>query len=207
VTTPNIYGPLVAADEVEEAVQTHFQAWMVAYLAEFERRRGLAPRTLPEPLTWKLTNEPLDRWPGEPVPAIIITSPGFAAEPVVDGDGNYTCVFGIVAGAIVLDNTSQRAARKLAKLYGACLMATLVHHPEVADNMAVLRIVDAQDADLPSDFLPIGAAAEVSFEIVVEGVLQAGAGPTEPPDDPYHDPGNWPTVATTDLTLTAEAIT
>lgn len=202
----SLYGPMVTGAHVEAAAIETMQLWMPGYLAEAERQAGLDARSLATPRAWKTTNEDIDHWPELQLPAVVIVSPGIVERPTKDGAGRYTAVFGLAIG-VVVNARDQAAANLNAKLYGACVVAMLLHHPSLGGFASALDWVDLSYDDVPADYLSVGAYAAAGFEVTVPDVLHAYSGPTEPPDDPYEDPGDRPTVATTDLTLTAEALT
>lgn len=202
----SVYGTILSGAQVEQAAIDHLQAWMPAYIAELERQHGRAPRSMTLPRAWKRSNEDFDVWPEAQLPAVILISPGFAGAPTKEGDGTYTATYGLAIG-VLLNADKQQTANDNVKLYAAAISAAMVQHPSLGGVATGLLWTDLGYADVPTNYLKIGAAARLSFEVQVRGILNASKGPSAPPVDPYQDAGNRPTVLTTDLTLNAEAIT
>lgn len=135
---PNsVYGPLVAASDVEEAIQDVLQQWIESYLFEIERQHGMPLGELPVPRSW-ITSAATEKFPEDQTPVVVITSPGTTTdEPAADGRGLYRARWRIdVATQAVAGGN--RVALRLARLYTAAMRAIAVQH----QNSGLARRVD-----------------------------------------------------------------
>lgn len=201
----SIFGPIITGAQLEQAAMDTLQLWMPDYVAALERETGREPRSVPLPKAWVRRNDAVARWPENRVPAIALVSPGLSTDPVKDGEGNYSCAFELAVGAIV-NARDQQSANDLAKLYAAAIRTLLLQRGDLGGFANGTVWTKEGYTDTPADYLKIGAIATVTFDVIVEGVAVDHGGPLAPSDDPYLDPGDWPTVATTALTLTPEAL-
>jgi hypothetical protein len=114
VSTPDPFGNAVDADTIEDALRAGIQAWLPAWLAHEERRRGWAHGTLPVPRSWPTISEfrsdvTMQR------PSVVIVSGGTTAAPeVLPGALRRTWRF---EAAIIIAGRDETQARQLAAPY------------------------------------------------------------------------------------------
>jgi hypothetical protein len=123
-----VYGPLIAATDIEDAIQAVLQEWIGGYLFELERQHGLEVGALPEPRSW-ITSAQIEKFPEDQTPCVVITSPGTLDEPAADGRGLYRARWRIdIATQAVAGGN--RIALRLARLYTAAMRAVAVQHQD-----------------------------------------------------------------------------
>jgi len=134
---PNsVYGPIVAATDVEDAVRDILQKWIAGYLFETERQHGMPVGELPVPRSW-ITSAAIEKFPEDQVPCVVITSPSTLDQPAADGNGLYRARWRIdVATQAVAGGN--RIAPRLARLYTAAMGLCAVQH----QNSGLARRVD-----------------------------------------------------------------
>jgi hypothetical protein len=196
----DLFGPIVTGHDVEEAVRDHLKEWSVTYLAEMERLTGRDPETLPKVRSWTIEpDEPATKWPEDQFPAVVVVSPGLVEQPYVEGDGTVYATWTIGLAALTSARTEQ-ATRELAKVYAAHLRAIMLQRPSIGGFASDTHWLDEDYNILPTDTRRSLAAGYLVFNVTAAQVLNVYGGPTEPPDEPYEDPADWPTVDTTEVT-------
>jgi hypothetical protein len=114
VSTPDPYGDAVDADTIEDALRAGVQAWLPAWLAHEERRRGWAHGTLPVPRSWPTISEfrldvSMQR------PSVVIVSGGTIGAPDrLPAALRRTWRFEV---AVVVNGRDETQARQLAAPY------------------------------------------------------------------------------------------
>jgi hypothetical protein len=208
VSASPVFGPMISGADVETAMVSTLQAWLPTYLAELERRTGRAPGDLPMPRSWRRTNR-FYRYPADQLPAAIVVSPGTADKPEKLGDGTVNVWWRI--GIVILCSASTpEATNELAKLYAAALRTIIFQEPSLAGDPAdphpfanSVRFVGETTDDVPAEYLEIGATAQVEFDVLVTGIVDATLGPLEPTIGP---PPDWSTVETQHVEIEVEDI-
>lgn len=200
----SVFGPLVDGSQVEVWTRDVLRTWMATYLGELERRTGRAAGSLPLPRSYVTVND-FTRWPEDQLPAVIIVSPGLAAEPTRRGSGDYHASWVIDVGVIVSAAT-HAATRDLAKLYALAVRAALLQHRSLGGNATNVDWLDESYDDLPPEPERTLAAGLGRFHVAVDGVVNTDAGTArpDPPPDPAVAPADWPTVRADGVTVTVE---
>lgn len=202
--TPTVFGQIIDADQVEQALRTTLQTWIVPYLAEAERQLEFTPRTLPAPRSWPLVSE-FDIRPHEQLPAIIIASPGTANEPEHDR-GIYRATWRLEI-AVAIADTTETAARRLASIYIAAIRAIVLQRLARDHELVDTAIWTGPD-DHAVGVTDTGGQRAIygtTFHIVVRSVVNARKGPAAPPDDPYEPPQGAQTFLTSEIVVLDEA--
>jgi len=88
----SLYGRLISAVDVEQALAARIALRMNDYLAETERQHGIAVGTIQRPRAMVVT----ERFPEDQLPAVIVESPGTADLPLPDGQGRYMARWEVV---------------------------------------------------------------------------------------------------------------
>lgn len=195
----NLFGPIVDGGQVEAAAKATLGEWMPAYLAEMERQTGRAPESLPMVRGWETAPE-FDKWPETQLPCGIIICPGTADEPTEDGQQMHRAKWDLHVALVVSANTEANTLA-LSKVYAAAARATLRHHGTLGGFALRTKWVGEGYTDLPLDKRRSMASGEAVFVVEVDDVLDGNGGPSEPPADPYEDPGDWPDAETAEATV------
>lgn len=185
----DVYGPLVTIEDVRAAFTTHLRTWTPAYIAEVARRAG----TTMGPFRGYAT-ETGDEFP------ICITACAAAEDPAKGGDGIVAATFAVGAAAVVSAATRDEATI-LAGRYGAAIRACVIQHPDLS-GFAEWAEWDGEAIDeVAYDTGRAIVACTVKFRVGVDSVVDVNAGPATPPANPAVDPGDWPSVTTTPITI------
>lgn len=214
----SLFGRLVGAHHVEDAVVNVLTYWYPTYLHEAERVSGLVPGTLQLPRSIRVSSEQATM-PEDHTPALIVRSPGVTDIPGVNGARQYQARWVIEVGVLVsaigtMDNGTPRALR-LARIHALALRACVVQQPDTPDvipggrNVLFRRDwVDETYDTLPSVDDRTICLATVRVDIEVPDVLTSDAGPIEPiapPDPPDVTPPvpspEWPVAVIHDIEL------
>ena len=187
----SLYGRLIAASDVEEALKLHVDHWIDGYLNEVERQHGLDVGWIARPRAFVVHGEE-DRYPEDQLPAITVESPSTADLPMADGQGRYTVRWQVNLGIHVAASSE---AVRLSKLYALALRALAVQQPPplymrvdwTAERYPPLALIGDRSI----------ARAQVQLEAQVPDVTDRHEGPIDlDPGGP--DPPEWPIVITHD---------
>ena len=78
--------------QLEEAIIAHISAWMPVYLREIEIQRGWPnDKRLPNARSYTVFSR-LDHFDEQQLPAVVVSSPGLAGAPKMEGTGAYTAI-------------------------------------------------------------------------------------------------------------------
>lgn len=191
-TTSPVFGRIVLGSDAETALVDTLQAWLPTYLAELERRTDRPAGAVPMVRSWRRSNR-FYRFPQDQLPAAIVISPGTTGPPERRGDGTIDAWFRLGIAIVCAANTPE-ATNELAKLYAAAVRTAVLQQPSLAGDPAdphpfaarVIFVGETTD-DVPAEYLEIGCTAQVEFDVLVEGIADATAGPAaatvEPPAD------------------------
>jgi hypothetical protein len=189
----SLYGRLIAASDVEEALKAHVDRYVGDYLNEVERQHARPVGTIARPRAFVVSGEE-DRFPEDQLPAITVESPGTADLPMADGQGRYVVRWELNVGIHV----AATRPLELAKLYGLALRALTVQQPPGL----YMRVDWVAERYPPADRLGDRsiARAQVRLECQVPDVTNRHAGPPDIAEWPA-DPGTpespeWPVALT-----------
>jgi hypothetical protein len=196
-----IFGRIISGADVEDWCEQLIRTWISTYLAEKERQDGLEAGALPRPRGWVIAGGPVNKWPEDQLPTILLASVGIPAIPRKGGDGRYRARFDIRVSSIVSAAT-ERDSRRLAHRYTAALRALFTQRPSL-DGHADGVDWAAEDYDVLAydDQRTLGVSTVALF-VEVDDVTTAGSGPVTPtaPLDPAITPWpDWPQVQTVDV--------
>lgn len=202
-----VFGPIVDDEDVQDAVVETVKKWISTYLALIERKKGLAPRSLPMPRSYVLSDDgSLNKKPEDQLPAIVVLTPGAGKRgPARDGSGVYMAGFVVNLAVIVSagGEDPHLATSRLAKRYRKALELMILHQGSLGGFAKASLFQGWRNDDLrPEDDRSIAAGTNV-FEVVVKGIAQHGAGLKEPLDEPYEEP-DLPTITEVDVETEAE---
>lgn len=202
--------PLVTRGQIEKAMLTHMQGWLLPYLGRIERLNGLTEH-IATPKSWEVVNE-YTRYPEEAMPYIAVISPGISPghPPRRDGDGWVTAWWLIAVGAIVATR-DERSAKDIAGYYGAAIRGCVMELPDLGGWAEGVEWNDEKYDDFPRVQERTMAAVRLVFTVEVQEVINVFGAPSDyqntsvPPDDPYATPAPFPIVeAVEDASATVE---
>ena len=201
-TSPR-FGRLLVPSDIAVAAQAHLKLWLVPFLAEVERQRGLSPRTIKEPQSWEVASE-FSKFDASKLPSLVVAIDEITGDPVRDGQGEYSAVFPCAVAAIVAGRTPAETLRN-AEAYGAAVRGAMLYHmgmhsPELGIRGCKWKGESYTEVDVKDRRTK--AASLVFFEIYVPDVARDYVGAplgTTPPVDPYLAPDALPTVDTTTI--------
>jgi hypothetical protein len=198
----DVFGRIIGADDVREALVDHIKTWSPTYLAEVSRQAGLPAGTLP---TFRQYQEMVDfaELGEHQSPACVVTPSGMDdAEEYADGDGGYLDGRWTATAYVFVVGTDHDTVARLVARYCKALRALLRQQP-IRGLQATVRIVGEAYNELPgsdvSDRRFRGGGAVVCT-VDVEGVNALTAAISAPDLDPAPPD----TVVTTSATFDQE---
>lgn len=196
------FGAMVDASTVEDAAETLLRAWETTYLAAVERQNGLDPQSLPRVETWA-TDQTFDWQAADYLPAVYIIAGDLT--PTERHRTGYvgTCDLSV---AVVCEGQDERDARRVSKRICTALRSALLGHQGFVEGRST-------DVDWTGDEHATLSDADASLllgttEATFTVQLSLGSyvkGPSAPPEAPYEQPADDPTIAETHLNITQEA--
>ena len=179
-----VFGPIFVASTLEEAVIDLLKEWFPTYLRNMETILELPVGKLVGPRVYTNRNS-FDAIPGDDMPLCVVISPGLQEEPETYERGRYTACWSLGVGIAIAAET-EVLANKLAKIYGACARAILLHNQDINGLATRVDWLDENYDDLPiEDQLMQYRAAGIYFSVDVEDAVHKYIGPAEPDQDPY----------------------
>jgi hypothetical protein len=206
----SIFGRLVSPWDIEVAVLTTLRTWMPSYLGEISRQQAPLQTRLPAPGSY-VGSPDLEAWAQEDNPCVIVVvNP--EGDPERTSDGIFQTYRAQVAVVILDDDPDQ--ARMMASFYGAAVMGAITQRGSLGGIATGTVLTGAPTLSLPDEDERGIYLCLTTFAVTVCPIVQPSAGPAvpTPPDSPEYggNPdmpwGDFPTVQTTDLTVTGEPI-
>lgn len=199
----DVFGPIVIAPDIEDAVKETLEAWTPTVIQEIELQHGLQRGQIALPKTYA-TRERFRSFPEDRMPACVVVSAGLAQEPMADGEGTFNAWFGIGVGFAAVARDA-KSASFLTKVYVAAARWILVNKSGLRDADGNIRasmiewVDESYDEEIETTDERTIMAAYVLFRVNVDSVVSRAGGPITPPD-PIQTPGSdWPTAETTDV--------
>lgn len=197
---PSLYGPLVAASDVEDALLAQLQLWVADYLHELERHHGYEQGDLPVPRSWVRSGE-VEKFPEDQLPCVVVASPGLAETPTADGLGLYTARWRMLVAAEIVARGNRRALT-IARQYAVALRALLV-------QQVPLAVLDVQRIDWMGERYDVldsaddrtVCVAQVELAVEVANVTDRNGGPLVPSGQPDPDSPTWPVAVTAEVEI------
>jgi hypothetical protein len=218
----SLFGPIIATQNVENAVIATYRVWINEYLAEVERQSGLRRKTLPRPPAPESIHGGVDfeSWFQDTTPQVmVVVEPNDALE--YGESSGYVQGYDVRVGCLWVGSGSELAqrpedeARAVVSYYGAALMLLVQTGPlsTLAESLPFerLRMTQAPQTSLPDPDRRQIAQSVVTFELWVAEVIKESAGPVQPnpkespqyggePEAPY---GEEPVVSKETIEITA----
>lgn len=182
VTNP-VFGRILLASDIEEAVTVTLQKWYPAYLAELARQLDISPNDLPRPQNYTNRNS-FDTTIGEKIPKVVVISPGLMGPPLMRGGGMYAATWRLGVGVATADK-EEDVANMHVKAYAAATRAILLQATEDLalnlDGFAHITWLEESydDMAIPNQH-QLYKSASLFFAIDVENVVTKGKGPSTP---------------------------
>lgn len=188
----SIFGQFAPLTIVEDLFVAKLRDWAEDYLGEVERVTGRDQGSIARPRTYGIPDGTFDKQPENALPLVGVVSSGMVAPPTRSGDGAYTGTYRFELHCIV-SAPGFDATNRLVKDYAAAMSLLLLQQP-LGEPVDELEMVDDDYADLsdPKKSRTV-LGARVDFDVIVSGIYQRRAGPTEPQGDREPHP-DWPTV-------------
>lgn len=200
----SVFGPMVIASDVEEALIDTLQLWLPTYLGEMQRLKPELP-PLPDIRSYSQTNR-FQRLPQDQLPAAVVLSPGLASAPAVFGDGKIGAWWRL--GVVVICSTrTAEETNQAAKLYGAAIRTLLVQRPDLGGVASALTIVSELYDDVPANYLEVGATAQIEMDVFVDEISNNTHGPDQPAADPTVAPPARPAVIEANVDVETRSLT
>lgn len=179
----SLFGRLIAAADVEDALQVSLEQTIEDYLCEVERQHGIEVGTLERPRSWVVSAD-VEKFVEDQLPAVIIASPGTDAEPpIADGQGRYLAKWNLDV-AVHIAARAEREALRLARYYALAIRAAALQQASPL-FVGVDWLGESYDLlDSSSDRSICNA--RVRLAVQVAEVVNRNAGP----------PGYWPESGT-----------
>lgn len=210
----DVFGPSFGPWTLERAVIDTLQkpptvgtsaSRLVYYLADQERQTKLAPRTLPAPPGPSSYRGGVDAntFQAEWFPMLHVN-----AQPSGDPEKLDMDVYGQRWQATITSthgDNDEDVARMVVEAYGTAIALAIAQRGSLGINARdtiITRITDPELLDAISKRQVCRTTVQISTFIAP--ILTRG-GPTSWAADPYAAPGDWPTVETVDVTVTAVA--
>lgn len=206
-----LFGPIVDAGQVQQAIQDTILTWIDTYLVAVERANGLADRYYDRPRSWRI-DDSVRKLPEDQMPVLLVVSGGDLDEPAdTRGDGLLDEIHDV--GITIIGKAGRRAdTALLARRYATALKLLLNH--KGGDFGGVCRLAskpaartdevirgERNNAAVDREYLGV---AYVTFRVLVTGAMSRAGGPTTPapvPPDPAPPYPAGPTVQTVDVTV------
>lgn len=191
---PSVYGPLVTANDVEQAVLDTIRKWERDYLRAVALHAGQQSGSLPAHKA-HVTYIDLDKYPEDQLPACVVQAPAILEVPGRRAK-SYTTRWAVGVGSIVRGKTPAQTLR-LAQLYAAAMRTLLIQKGSLGGFAQGTTWIDESydDALTVADQRTV-AAGVIALAVDVYGVVDPSAGPTNPtPEDQVVPvPGDLPVV-------------
>lgn len=202
----SIFGRIVTGGDVEAQALRVLKRWSDTYLSELERQHGYERRTFPRVRAWAPAPT-FDKWPEDQLPAVLLVSTGIPSPPPKRGGGEawYRARWLLGLG-VVCSARTQAQSHEQAMLYLAAHRMILVQRPSLEGYARGTVWVGESYDELEYDDTRSLGAGLAAFEVEVDNVASANAGPLTPddPDWPYEP---WARVETVEVDVEAVPIT
>jgi len=189
----SIFGRNLSKKRVEMDVLDYLKEWLPSYISEQEQQEELGRGFYPEIVSWTRTNQDIEKFPEDSLPAVVVVSPGMAEEPKKDGRGIYRVKWTIILGIIFSGNDYEStmdgasditAAARLCMLQGQTLNKSVGYGYRGVDLIAE-RFDDSPP--LAGGMNRTVGVGSLLFTVDSANVVSVNAGPTQEHPFPDHD--------------------
>lgn len=199
----SVFGQIITAKMVADAVKASVQKWVVTYLAEIARINGVTEKF--QPFLSYPTELDLTKYPEDMLPALVTVCPG--TTKTTKRGAIYEAEWSVGLG-IVLSGQNESDSYQLVTDYTAAVRALLVQHPalDVPWVTGLEYIAERYDnGPLRTEDTRTLGLGSLALAVTTMGVVDASQGPLVPIDD-GSAPGDWPTVELAGVTVTGQEI-
>lgn len=195
----SVFGPIVSAFEVEDALANSVRRWIRDYLAEIARQRGMPADWLPE-FRSIVTAGDISKFPEDQLPSLMVASPGLDTSGrrgrgvEVHGDGTYVARWRVECNCEVSARGNRQALMNC-RLYAAAVRALLIQQAldrRPTTDLELRRVEWLDETYRLRDWTVdrTRAAATTILVIEVADVTNRQMGPADPfyPTDPDEPP-------------------
>lgn len=209
----NIFGPMVGPWDVQQAVVATISTWLDTYLNQLERLHELELRFLPRPPTPDSIYGGVDHgsWEADFCPSVIVKVQPIGA-PEDAASAGYGQAYEVEVGTVVIGD-NEDDARMIASHHATATAALLVQQGGLGGIATRTRLTTSPHVEvLDPDRMNI-AHGMCTVNVFVQPILDEKTGPLTPDpaptpnEPPPGDPGDWPQVVNTDITVEAEPLT
>lgn len=199
VIEPDVFGPIVGADDVRDAVRDTIKQWSPVYIAEMAARSD-------QPLVpfrhWETLYQYRELGASDG-PACWVTCAGTFGEPQRQGNGNVKAVW-IVDTHVVVYGLDWAETADLTAKYVKTVRALLLQQSvqPVTGTDGVVRWISESYAEVAHEARRSLGVGVSRFHITVDAVVNTAAGPFEVPVQPLAAGGE--TVDSVSITITKE---
>lgn len=178
-----MFGRIVTAADVDQAVTDTLKTWLGYYLDEVARQAGADPIT--HPRTWAARQGDVTTWPEDRFPAVIVVTQNLALT-----DGAQEATGATTTSVVVYVNAKgDQAARRLAMRYIAAVRVCLTHKQSLDGFADSTQAVDETYTVVGADDTRTLSGAQVDVQIAVAGGVNTRyGGPSGPPPYPQSGP-------------------
>lgn len=194
----SLFGEIITSEQIRQAASDVISDWSQTYLAEIGRQTGREAGDLPDFRSIIAANDN-DSWLEDQLPSCVVICPGMLDEPRKHGT-RYEARWALGIG-VVVSARSRSETLGLVGLYTAAVRGILVQHPSVGGVASGLNLLSERYDELPNEDSRTIAAGQVLFAVDVENVIDSSQGPVQVPADPLADPGDWPQIEETIVTV------
>lgn len=182
------FGSLWAFSDVEDAVLSHYKAWIDTWLAARERKLGLAYRKIARPRSY-IVKQSFTALPGEEqTPLVVVVSSGFS-EPPERHSGKYVAYFNFGVAAMCM-GVDGHTARRLCGHYQTALVGIATHNRGIMNGQIEMCDFNGLVLDQPDEEALGRSLAAVRLEMVYKVNNFTNEDKPDiliPPDQPHPD--------------------
>lgn len=215
----SVWGPSLDGSDVEAALIAHLKHWMPAAAERVRRVKDPDEKRWPSGISAvreygvSHVDAAARKWPEDQLPMLIAQSPGMEGDPVTEGDGTVSAIYGVALSAIATSVTTEDA-KALARLYASAARLAIMQNPalDAGTGEGIARGV-SMGAERNGQ-IGRGNEAErslmvctVPYLIEVPSIMVVTGGPLVTPEDPATEPEDWPTVKEGGGSVVVEALT
>lgn len=190
----SIFGKIISAVDVENAVESFIRLMQADYLAEVAAQAGMSRGDLPLFRSFPRLVD-MTKWEEDQTPTCIIAAPGTLQQPTVRSRQlNVRWALGL--GCIVAAKDMESTMR-LCQLYTAALRTMIMQNQSLGGTSdGVVYLSERYDQMNPARNI---AAGVVQFGVDVLGITDISQGLGIPSLDATISSGSWPEVSTTQI--------
>jgi hypothetical protein len=205
----SIFGPIIHAVQVDDAVTAHLRKWLPTHLSQVERDTGRSVGFLARPVLWTSVYDE-GQFADKRLPALLVITGGTDAVER-HGDGSYSALWDVLISSVVRGR-NDADVRLVASLYGAAVVRCMLQHASLGGFAGGVAWRGHMPLVPLSDTVDRGRhllVAQSRWFVQTDDVVSDRDGPVDPepqpdPQTPYPD---GPTVEEVDVQVDGLPIT